>query len=199
MFNIGAELMREMGESASGLSPAPPQQSPGLHMLRGMLQELNNPALGGGIILLILRFASELMNRAVIMLVKEQEIVGLGQFGIELDDDSPDVRVRNTKIPIDQTNLFSNALQTLAPEKLEPNGSEWDSYLFDKLGGQKPSEVFIGPLISEGRVVAVLYGDNLPEESAIGDTEALEIFLSQAGLAMEKALLERRMSSRNAV
>jgi len=42
-------------------------------------------------------------------------------------------------------------------------------------------------------VVAVLYGDNLPDEKPIGDTEALEIFLSQAGLAMEKALLERRM------
>jgi hypothetical protein len=54
--------------------------------------------------------------------------------------------------------------------------------------------VFVGPLISEGRVVAVLYGDNLPDEKSIGDTESLEIFLSQAGLAMEKALLERRMS-----
>jgi hypothetical protein len=27
----------------------------------------------------------------------------------------------------------------------------------------------------------------------VGNTEALEIFLSQAGLAMEKALLERRL------
>jgi hypothetical protein len=30
----------------------------------------------------------------------------------------------------------------------------------------------------------------------IGDTESLEIFLSQAGLAMEKALLERRLRSK---
>ena len=59
-----------------------------------MLQELNNPSLGGGIILLVLRFASELMNRAVIFLVKEKEIVGLGQFGIELTDGMADVRVR---------------------------------------------------------------------------------------------------------
>ena len=59
--------------------------------------------------------------------------------------------------------------------------------------------MFIGPLISEGRVVAVLYGDNLPENKPIGDTETLEIFLSQAGLAMEKALLERRMMSQTDV
>jgi hypothetical protein len=47
--------------------------------------------------------------------------------------------------------------------------------------------------------VAILYGDNLPEKRPIGDTEALEIFLSQAGLAMEKALLERRLRGEGAV
>lgn len=200
LYNIGAELLKEMGELASG-APAPvPQQSPGLHLLRGMLQELNNPSLGGGIILLILRFASELMNRAVILLVKEREIVGLGQFGIELQNESADVRVRNTKLPKDEDHVFSEALQTFAPYHTNPKATEWNEYFFKQMGGKKPTEVFVGPLISEGRVVAVLYGDNLDDDKPIGDTESLEIFLSQAGLAMEKALLERRMmSNRNAV
>ena len=140
------------------------------------------------------------MNRAVILLVKDEEIVGLGQFGIELAEESADVRVRNTRLPKAEQHVFTDALQTFAPYHRKPADTEWNSYLFNQLGGESPAEVFIGPLISEGRVVAVLYGDNLPEQKAIGDTESLEIFLSQAGLAMEKALLERRMmSSRNAV
>ncbi len=192
-YNVCAELLREMGEPTTGVSLDVPQQSPGLHLLRGMLQELNNPSLGGGIILLILRFASELMNRAVILLVKDKEIVGLGQFGIELKGKSADDRVRNTKLPIGEENLFAEALQSLAPYKRKPKTGPWNQYLFEQLGGQRPTEVFVGPLISEGRVVAVLYGDNLPDNKGIGDTESLEIFLSQAGLAMEKALLERRM------
>jgi CheY-like chemotaxis protein len=200
LYNIGAELLKEMGEVAVGASPQSAQQSPGLHLLRGMLQELNNPSLGGGIILLILRFASELMNRAVIMLVKDEEFVGLGQFGIEIENESADVRVRNTRLPKAEQHVFTDALQSFAPYHMNPADTEWNSYLFNQLGGERPAEVFIGPLISEGRVVAVLYGDNLPEQKSIGDTESLEIFLSQAGLAMEKALLERRMmSSRNAV
>jgi hypothetical protein len=165
-----------------------------------MLQELNNPSLGGGIILLILRFASELMNRAVVLLVKDEEIVGLGQFGIELDGESADGKVRNTRLPKAAKHVFTNALKSFAPYRSEPQKTEWNDYFFAQLGGKRPDEVFVGPLISEGRVVAVLYGDNLPDEKPIGDTESLEIFLSQAGLAMEKALLERRMmSSRNAV
>jgi len=200
LYNIGAELLKEMGEVAVGASPQSPQQSPGLHLLRGMLQELNNPSLGGGIILLILRFASELMNRAVILLVKDQEVVGLGQFGIELKGESADVRVRNTRLPKAEKHVFTEALETFSPYHRNPADTDWNSYLFNQLGGDRPSEVFIGPLISEGRVVAVLYGDNLPEQKPIGDTESLEIFLSQAGLAMEKALLERRMmSNRSAV
>ncbi len=194
LYNIGAELLREMGEVATGTPEQSSQQSPGLHLLRGMLQELNNPSLGGGIILLILRFASELMNRAVILLVKEEEIVGLGQFGIELNGDSADVRVRNVKLPREEDHLFEDALQSFSPYRSTAKKSEWNDYFFEQLGGQRPGEVFVGPLVSEGRVVAVLYGDNLPDEKPIGDTEALEIFLSQAGLAMEKALLERRMS-----
>jgi CheY-like chemotaxis protein len=197
MYNIGEELLREMGEEATDTSSQVPVQSPGLHLLRGMLQELNNPSLGGGIILLILRFASELMNRAVILLVKDEEIVGLGQFGIELQGESADVRVRHTKMTKTDSHIFTEALQSFSPYHREPGHTEGNDYFFNQLGGDRPTEVFVGPLISEGRVVAVLYGDNLPEEKPIGDTESLEIFLSQAGLAMEKALLERRMMSKS--
>jgi CheY-like chemotaxis protein len=200
LYNIGAELLREMGELTTGASPQssqqPPQQTPGLHLLRGMLQELNNPSLGGGIILLILRFASELMNRAVIHLVKDDEIVGLGQFGVELKGESADTRVRNTRLPKEEAHVFAEALRCRAPYRVKPENTQWNSYLFEQFGGARPAEVFVGPLLSEGRVVAVLYGDNLPDDKPIGDTESLEIFLSQAGLAMEKALLERRMMTK---
>jgi hypothetical protein len=162
-----------------------------------MLQELQNPSLGGGIILLVLRFASELMNRAVIFLVKEKEIVGLGQFGIECSGEPADARVRRMKIPRAEESVFTRVLTDMTPLKLRLGDGLWDAYLKAQLGGE-PAGIFLGPIISEGKVVAVLYGDNLPERKPIGDTEALEIFLSQAGLAMEKALLERRLRGREA-
>jgi hypothetical protein len=193
LFNIGVELYREMGE-ASGLTLRQIRQSPGLHLLRSMLEELNNPSLGGGIILLILRFASELMNRAVVFLVKDQEVAGLGQFGIELDGKASDAVVRNTRIPTGEASLFSDVLVEMKPIKVIPRDCPWNNYLFNQFGTTRAQEVFLGPLVSEGRIVAVLYGDNLPEQKPIGDTEALEVFLSEAGLAMEKALQERRLT-----
>jgi len=197
LHDIGAELLRELGDN-EGATRGKGPESPGLHLLRGMLQELNNPSLGGGITLLVLRFASELMNRAVIFLVREQEITGLGQFGIEINDEMADMRIRRTRIPRHENSVFALVLGGLSAMKVRPGSSHWDNYLFNQLGGELPEQIFLGPIISEGKVVAILYGDNLPAKQPIGDTEALEIFLSQAGLAMEKALLERRLRGESA-
>lgn len=197
LFNLGDELLAELGDTGAEKSKKKVLASPGLNLLRGMLQELTNPSLGGGIILLVLRFASELMNRAVVFLAKEQEIVGLGQFGIDSEEGlMADVRVRRMKIPRHEPSVFSAVLEEITPCRLTPGHGPWDKYLREQLGGGAPEEIFLGPIVSEGKVVAILYGDNLPEKKAIGDTESLEIFLSQAGLAMEKALLERRLRGR---
>jgi DNA-binding NarL/FixJ family response regulator len=169
------------------------RSSSGLHLLKGMLEELNNPSLGGGIILLVLRFASEVMNRAVIFSVKQHGIVGIGQFGMSFQDGATDEQIRRIAVPLQADSILNCVLNTPHSTRTRFGTGRWDSYLCQALGGQQPSEVFLGPIVSEGRVVAILYGDNLPRQSPVGDTEPLEIFLSQAGLAMEKALLEGRV------
>ena len=133
-INIGDELRFEMGEE---LSPQlePVTQSTGISLLRGMLDELNNPSLGGGIILLVLRFASEFMNRAVVFYVKKDEITGLGQFGIDDKDSQADAKIRELSIPRDADSLFSKVLETQVPLKSTFYNSNCNSYFVDQLGG----------------------------------------------------------------
>ncbi|HEY6872608.1 MAG TPA: DUF4388 domain-containing protein [Geobacteraceae bacterium] len=196
LVNIGDELRLEMGEAPAQATAQAPQ-STGISLLRRMMEELYDPALGGGIILLVLRFASEFMNRAVVFFVKRDEIAGLGQFGIDNQEGVADSRVRNLRIPRKVDSLFTPVIDSQLPVKLQPDDTDWNRYLLAQLGGGVPAEVFLGPIVSEGKVVAILYGDNLPGATPIGDTDALEIFLSQAGLAMEKALLVRRLKEKS--
>jgi CheY-like chemotaxis protein len=198
-YHFGAELLKEVDDAELQASPDKILPTPGIHLLGGMLQELNNPSLGGGIILLVLRFASELMNRAVIFFVKGEEIMGLGQFGIETTEGSADQHIRQIKIPVKADSILSEVAKQLTPKHLAFGDREWDNYLIEQLGGRKPLNAFVGPIISEGSVVAFIYGDNLPKQETVGDTESFEIFLSQAGLAMEKALFERRLKENQAV
>jgi CheY-like chemotaxis protein len=194
--NIGDDLRLEFGEAPVLTSSYIPQ-STGISLLRRMMEELNDPALGGGIILLVLRFASEFMNRAVVFIVKRDGIAGLGQFGIDDKEGLADSKIRNLRIPRSADSVFSQVIENKLALKTKPDDSDWNHYLLSQLAGGFPAEVFLGPIISEEKVVAVLYGDNLPETTPIGDTEALEIFLSQAGQAMEKALLLRRLKEKS--
>ncbi|UFS68969.1 response regulator [Geomonas sp. RF6] len=193
--NIGDELRLELGEEPA--LPVPHMaNSTGISQLRGMLEELNNPSLGGGIILLVLRFAAEFVDRALILLVKRDEIRGLGQFGMDDSAGDADARVRSLRIPRNEASPFTQVIETQFAVRGRLDDSRWSDYLVRQLGGERPTEFFAGPIVSEGKVVALLYGDNLPKSGPIRDTDSLEIFLSQAGIAMEKALLQRRLQEK---
>jgi hypothetical protein len=62
------------------------------------------------------------------------------------------------------------------------------------LGNALPAEAYVAPIESGERVVALLYADNLPGGGPLGDTAALEVVLHEAGLALDRALLERALA-----
>jgi len=168
--------------------------SKAISTLRSMFDELRFPTATAEVTLLILRYASEVVNRAVLFMVKKDEVRGLGQFGIELKGHSADQVVRNIRIPLNQPSLFlpviENRRSFIGP--LEQNES--NKYLMNELGGMQPDAVMAIPLIVDGKIVLVVYGDNLPERKPIRGVDTLEIFMSQAGMALEKALLEKRLA-----
>jgi len=193
LFDLAEALRKELGDEELIVPEVGERKSRGLEMLKNMIQELNDPSSNGQITLMVLRFAAELMNRAVIFVVAKDQVAGLGQFGIILDGKDPERQVRRMRIPLDEPSIFQEAIQKRIPLKKKLKSGKWNQYLIDRLGGIEPKEVFVAPIITSGKVGAILYGDNLPEQKEIGDTESLEIFLVQVGLAMEKALLERRL------
>ena len=182
---------------AGSASSEPRDATGGLSILRSLLCELSNPVAGGQISLLILRFAAEVMNRAVLFTANDAEVAGLGQFGIEDPEANPDRLVRRIRIPLGEPSVFHDVVskRSILQGPLEENA--WNARLLACLGGGRPVDAFVAPIVAGESVVAVLYGDNLPERKPVKNPEALEIFLTQAGLAFEKAILERRIREMN--
>ncbi len=162
--------------------------------LKSMFDELRFPTATAEVTLLILRYASEVVNRAVLFMVKKDEVRGLGQFGIELKGKSADQAVRNIKLPLNQPSLFLSVIESRRSYLgiLEPNPNH--TALVNALGGAMPDAIMAIPLVVDGKVALVVYGDNLPERRPIRGMDTLEIFMNQAGMALEKALLEKRIS-----
>ena len=194
-FDLGEELRLELDDD-DRISGTGSDSGRGLSLLRGMMEEMNHPDQQSGIVLLVLRFAAEYFNRAVVFMVQGFIVSGVGQFGFGDETTNGDERVRGINFLLESGSMFnipylSARATTFKPERIEAN-----RLFFDKLGGGIPSEAFIGPIVSKSRVICFLYGDNFPDEKKIGGTEFLEIFLSRTGAAMEKKLLEQRFNER---
>ncbi len=168
--------------------------SKAISTLRSMFDELRFPTATAEVTLLILRYASEVVNRAVLFMVKKDEVRGLGQFGIELKGHSADQVVRNIRIPLNQPSLFLPVIENRRSFVGPLDQNESNKYLMNELGGMLPDAVMAIPLIVDGKIALVVYGDNLPDRKPIRGMDTLEIFMSQAGMALEKALLEKRLA-----
>jgi hypothetical protein len=162
--------------------------------LKSMFDELRFPTATAEVTLLILRYASEVVNRAVLFMVKKDEVRGLGQFGIELKGKSADQVVRSIRIPLDKKSLFSMVIGDRRSYQGAFDPTEANTFLANELGGPMPDAVMAIPLIVEGKVALIVYGDNLPEKRPIRGMDTLEIFMNQAGMALEKALLEKKLA-----
>lgn len=193
-FDIRTELKDEFD---SPTQRAGDDESPRLRVLKSMIGELLGPEAGTEITLLILRFAAEIMNRAAIFLITDREAIGLGQFG--MDSEGPNaVNIRKVRLPLNGPSIIKQVIEEKYPYKGKLEKNEINGFLVKGLGGEYPHEIYVAPIISRGRVAAILLGDNLPRHQPIGTTEMLEIFLAQAGMAMEKALLEKLLKESQA-
>ena len=159
--------------------------------MKALTQELRFPNSASEITLLILRFASDIFQRGVLFMAGKSEVVGLGQFGLEIE--LADEKIRATVLHLEKSAFLKRIVTEQRPYKGTVEKDEATKYLLNELGGSWPSEAAFFPIVAEGQVVALLYADNLSTGAAIAETEGLEIFISQAGLALEKALLQRRI------
>ena len=165
-----------------------------LSLLKGLMGELASPRESSEISLLVLRLAAEYFERAILFLVKKDEIIGLGGFGETGDPEMMMQKVRRLRIPVGVGSLFDEAVEARNTcLKSREHFSEVDKDFAQALGSKRVREVVAIPMISRGRVVALLYADNALTGDPLPDLSGIEIFMAQAGLAMEKALLERQL------
>ncbi len=160
-------------------------QGAGMGVLKGMLDELQTVESGDQIMLLVLRFATEILSRAVLFAVDKDRIVGLGQFGYGDAEHSADEKVRRIIVPLMEPSTFKKVLDQGAAYCGPLGEVQWDTYLREELGLCCNGKVFIGPLISDNEAVALLCGNNKDSFCGIEDCLALEIFLQQAGAALK--------------
>jgi len=200
----GARLRDTLSVRTRGAASGPPRDkaaappserfsAAGLSRLKAMSDRLRDPSVRGEVLSLILEFAAESFSRVAIFMVRDDEVVGMAQAGLDRAGGPADPDFRAIVIPAHEPAWFRAVLDRREGYKAPPSDAG-DRALAARLGDRVPSEAYVAPIESSHRVVALVYVDNLPGDEPIGETASLEIFLHEAGLALERALLERALA-----
>jgi hypothetical protein len=190
-------LQLALSSSAAGppaVSAEPHKEIPreSLGQLRDATRELTAASSRGEILPVTIRFAADSFERVAMFLVHEGKAVGIAQHGLSLAGGPDDADLRNISFDVADSGWLSRVLTASKPV-IAAAQTDGDRALASLLGDEIPEEAYLAPIESSGQVIAVLYCDNLPGRAAIGDTSALEVVLHHAGLALDRAALERAL------
>jgi len=158
--------------------------------------QLRSPSYTGEIALMILRYASSLVSRGVLFHVGADGITGIGQFGLSGDGESGpkvDAKIRSFSVPPGEPSVFLDVAEIMQTYRGALKHCRWNEELVKLLGGPVPSEVVAIPIVVDGMIAAVFYGDNVPEGEPIGSIRGLELLMIEAGLAMERRFLQAKL------
>jgi uncharacterized protein DUF4388 len=164
-----------------------------LARLRRASALLRDPASRGDVLSLVLRFAAESFSRVAMFMLRDDQAIGLAQLGLPKAGGPGDGAIGEVVLPHREAAWFRRVIDGRNPVRAAPE-DEGDQRLSVLLGNTLPREAYVAPIESGERVVALLYADNLPGDGPLGDTGALEVVLHEAGLVLDRAVLQRALA-----
>jgi two-component system chemotaxis response regulator CheY len=164
-----------------------------MQRLKQVSARLRDPATRGDVLSLVIEFAAETFSRVAMFMLRDDVIVGMAQSGLARAGGPGDDELRRLRMPAKDSAWLRAAIASGEAVQAPPSDAG-DRRLAAMLGSGIPKEAYIAPIHSGSRVAALLYADDLPEGRPLGDTTALAIVLHEAGLALDRALLERALA-----
>jgi CheY-like chemotaxis protein len=183
------------GAAAPAPSLAEEELSRDFAFLQRRLAELRRPGNANQIAVLVMKVAREFFERAILFLVKNEEARGLGGFGAAPKEESLSLLVRQVVIPLGEPSPFLDAVESGKPRVGPLPPGKWSNYLIGRIGRFHSGTVAILPLVTHRETIALLFGDNPETGSEFPRLDALEVFIHQAGIALENAFLQKKLQA----
>jgi hypothetical protein len=161
-----------------------------INTLKSIMEEGRGARSVAELSLLILRCATAVVNRGLLLAVEHGQALGMGQFGLQVPLGRANQRIKGIRIPLGEPSVIADAVSERRTFRGTIPPGKWNEYLLEQIGGDKPEESAIVPMLVNGDARLLFYGDNLPERIALGNLEILELLMLYAGIEMEKVLLE---------
>jgi len=170
--------------------PAEPPEAP--RALSEVVGDHRPAAFGGETALALMRYAAQVVSRGVLFFVRSDGIVGIGQFGVGFNGQPASQRIRNLTIPLEAPSVLGQVIRSRETYRGPLEKARWNDDLAERLGGGRPSEVVVIPMIVGDAVRILFYGDNQPDGGSIGPIEGVEFLMAEAAANMERESTGRK-------
>lgn|SRR5574341_120251 len=154
------------------------------------LREIANPSDAA---MVMLAAVAEMFERAVTFLVRPSELAGERAVGVSSEKSMGPTPAHGLKIPLSKPSVFREVLE----KGLAYYGESSDEALkglFQEIGKPLSPAVVLLPLVSDQKVIAIVYGDFGQKEPSPVHLDILEILAQQVGMVLEYALFRRQMT-----
>ncbi len=165
--------------------------------LATMTRKLVEPGRSTDVSLLVMQVAARFLERGVLFVVKSESARGLAGFGFGASKKNCADLTRDLSLSIDDAEALTEVVSTGKTRRLG-DGFEGLDGLFGAIGRGNATEGVLIPMLYNRATLLLLYGDNGVSGRALDDCGGLgglELFMAQAGMALENKLLQRKLGS----
>jgi CheY-like chemotaxis protein len=174
---------------------APRDPGRSFEFLKRRLVELRHGGDANEIAAVVMKVAGEFFERALLFVVRNDEARGLGGFGRAPRDETLNLLARQISIPLREASVFREVAQERRAFAGTAPSDHWLGHLMGRIGRFHSEGVAVLPLVTHRETIALLFGDNPETGRQPAGLEPLEVFVQQAGIALENVFLHRKLQT----
>lgn len=172
-----------------------PDEAERMDFLAAMTRKLVEPGGSADVSRLVMQVAARFLERGLLFVVKGDTARGLAGYGIaKTEKDCAEIAHR-IAIDITNTEAVAETVRRCAAHRVQNELDSLDDTLYAVIDRLQASEAVLIPLLYNRATLLLLYGDNGKSGDGLGDLSGLELFMAQAGMALENKLLQRKLST----
>jgi hypothetical protein len=187
------ESRDDLVRGTSGRMSAATAQS-GVARLRRVFGDLRSGLISATVALNLMHIISESVERAVLFLVKREQLMALGAFGADSLGRPLAELTRAIKLSTRADNVFARSLALGEVQSVSFEEASLPEPFRSLVGRSRTGQVVVFPVLGAQRVIAVIYTDNGDRDQPIEDIDILELATAQVGMAFENELLRRQIT-----
>jgi len=188
-------LKKAFASSPGEAGPPSADAARPFEFLRRRLQELRLGGDANEIAALVMKVAREFFERSVLFVVKNEEARGLGGFGLAPREETLNLLARQVTIPLAEASVFRDVARERRAFSGPPPADRWLGHLMGRIGRFQSRGLALLPLVAHHETIALLFGDNPETGRDPAGLEALEVFVQQAGTALENVFLQKKLQA----